>query len=392
MKRLKSLELFAGAGGLSLGLHQAGFKHEALVEWNSHAVKTLRLNCRSLLDIEAERVIEGDARKYPLSEHDIGIDLLAGGPPCQPFSTSGKSLANLDHRDMFPCFLDAIRVLRPKSILIENVKGLLRQRFRDYFEYILLAIQYPLATRGEKRFSDELQQLRRLDENSFREQDRYRVTYQLIDTADYGVPQRRERVFITAFRADLGVSPKHITPTCSKESLLHDQFITGKYWERHGIPSQKYLGHRDKRILSTLNQLEGINQELQLKAWETVRDTISGLPEAVPRGEEEEVANHVQHPGARIYVGHIGSFHDYPAKALKAGTHGTPGGENMLRVNNSDSVRYFTTREAARLHTFPDDWRFNGETWGSSISQLGNAVPVKIGKMFGAYLYDSLTD
>jgi site-specific DNA-cytosine methylase len=103
----------------------------------------------------------------------------------------------------------------------------------------------------------------------------------------------------------------------------------------------------------------------------------------------EEIPNHVQHPGARIYIGHIGSFYDYPAKALKAGTHGTPGGENILKIPGGDLVRYFTTREAARLQTFPDDYRFHG-TWGACIKQLGNAVPVEVIRLFAAKIQESL--
>jgi DNA (cytosine-5)-methyltransferase 1 len=393
IKKLKSLELFAGAGGLSLGLHQAGFQHIALVEWNARAVKTLKINCEQLLNLNPELVFEEDVREFPLSSLEQNIDLIAGGPPCQPFSTSGKSLAHLDQRDMFPSFLNAIRVLRPKSILIENVKGLLRDRFKEYFEYIILRIQYPFAVNGENNFSDELRKLRRLKANSFQAQETYQVTYQLIDTADFGVPQRRERVFISAFRSDLGISPRHIQPSHSKESLLHDQFITGEYWTRHNIPVDNFLGARDLRIVNTLNKIGGLEPgeaEKQRKPWRTVRDAIHSLPEPVLRGNKEEVPNHVQHPGARIYKGHVGSYHDLPSKTLRAGTHGTPGGENMVRINNTDAVRYFTTREAARLHTFPDVWRFNGETWGSAISQLGNAVPVRIGELFGEYLSNTL--
>jgi DNA (cytosine-5)-methyltransferase 1 len=388
---LKSLELFAGAGGLSLGLHQAGFHHEALVEWNPHAVKTLKLNCTRMLDMRPDQIIEIDAREYDLHDHEERIDLLAGGPPCQPFSTSGKNLAHLDQRDMFPVFLESIKTIRPKSILIENVKGLLRNRFKEYFEYILLRIQFPFAVNGKNDFVKELKYLRKLGNSSFPDHERYEVAFQLIDTADYGVPQRRERVFITAFRADLGVHPRKINTMYSKESLLQNQFVTGEYWNQHNITPHNYLGPRDRGILARMKEMEEELPQLRLKPWRTVRDMISDLPSPVERGVAEQIPNHVQHPGARIYTGHIGSYHDYPAKALKAGTHGTPGGENMLRINNSNAVRYFTTREAARLHTFPDEWRFNGETWGAAIKQLGNAVPVSIGKMFGDYLYESLT-
>lgn len=391
---LKSLELFAGAGGLALGLHHAGFKHTALVEWNDRAVKTLKLNCQDHLGISTSQIHHIDARHFDTRPFTQEIDLLAGGPPCQPFSTGGKNLAHLDSRDMFPTFLNTLRAIRPKAILIENVRGLLRPKFQDYFEYILRKIMFPFAISEQLTFEDELERLRKIKENDVPSEERYRVTYQLIDTADFGVPQRRERVFITGFRADLGLAPQHIPPTHSKESLLHDQFITEKYWRKHNISSINYLGPRDTSILSKIinGNNEKIINKLNLLPWKTVRDTINDLPDPVTRGEEERFPNHIQHPGARIYKGHIGSYHDFPAKALKAGTHGTPGGENMLRQNNTDCVRYFTTREAARLHTFPDDWTFNGDTWGACITQLGNAVPVSIGKIFGNQIYAALTD
>jgi DNA (cytosine-5)-methyltransferase 1 len=84
-------------------------------------------------------------------------------------------------------------------------------------------------------------------------------------------------------------------------------------------------------------------------------------------------------PGARPYVGHTGSPYDQPAKTLKAGDHGVPGGENML-VMDDGSVRYFSVREAARLQTFPDDYAFSG-AWSENMRQIGNAVPVRLGEL-----------
>lgn len=383
IKHLNSLELFAGAGGLALGIHLAGFKHKKLVEWNPHAVKTLRLNCQKSLGVHPDDIILDDAKNVSFKDYSGQIDLLAGGPPCQPFSTAGKNLAHLDSRDMFPTFLNAIKEVSPKAILIENVKGLLRPRFANYFRYILKRIKFPFANCVGLSFLDDLMYLDGLTEKDFKLDEQYNVTYQLIDTADFGVPQRRERVIITAYRADLGISPMHVSKTHSKQCLLHDLYVTGDYWNRHGIKPIYFLGTQNAAILSKLKK-DG-TKSLKCEAsnpWKTVRDAISDLPPPVERGEVELIPNHVQHPGARIYKGHIGSYHDFPAKALKAGTHGTPGGENILRIENGPNVRYFTTREAARLHTFPDYWTFNGETWGSCITQLGNAVPVQIGQIF----------
>jgi DNA (cytosine-5)-methyltransferase 1 len=389
--KFRSLELFSGAGGLALGLHQAGFEHTALVEWNPHAAKTLKLNCQKLLGLDKEYVHNIDARTFDFNKIEGEIDLLAGGPPCQPFSTGGKSLAHLDPRDMFPVFLNGIRTIKPKSILIENVKGILRARFSEYFEYILKRIQFPFCVDGSETFQQELLKLRLAKPQDYKDDEQYVINYSLIDTADYGVPQRRERVLIVAYRKDLCLIPERPQQTHSKESLLSEQYITKKYWERHNIKLSKFLGVQSGKITESIELTPAkFTNQLSLLPWKTVRDCISDLPEAVHRGDSPLISNHIQHPGARIYTGHIGSYHDYPAKTLKAGTHGTPGGENMLRINNSDNVRYFTTREAARLQTFPDDWHFNGETWGSCITQLGNAVPVLIAKIWGENILNNL--
>ena len=113
---MKSLELFSGAGGLAKGLEMAGFDHLAFVEFNCDACQTLRTN------FDPSKVFEGDVRDYDFSKLDP-IDMVAGGPPCQPFSLGGKHKASDDLRDMFPYAIAAINVLRPKAFIFENVKA-----------------------------------------------------------------------------------------------------------------------------------------------------------------------------------------------------------------------------------------------------------------------------
>ncbi len=276
----------------------------------------------------------------------------------------------------------------PKAILIENVKGLLREKFQDYFKYILKRLQFPLCSKkDEEDWHTHYSRLLKLTEADFADYEQYTVSYQLVDTADFGIPQRRLRVLISAFRCDLGIQTFQIAPTHSKEALLVDQWITGDYWERHGISPIDILGPMDKKILEKLRStLFYIDDKLP---WKTVRDALSDLPPPVLRGQKDEIPNHVQHPGARIYSGHVGSYWDYPAKALKAGTHGTPGGENVLCETSTNLIRYFTTREAARLQTFPDKWHFHG-TWGACIKQLGNAVPVRLAELISKEIYHRL--
>lgn len=190
---MRSVELFAGAGGLALGISNAGFTHEAVVEWNANACGTIRENNeRGVIDWPFH---EADVSKFDYSSIPVDIDLLAGGPPCQPFSIGGKHGGFKDARDMFPEAVRAVRELKPKAVLFENVKGLLRESFSEYFEYITLQITYPDVIR--KAGEDWTSHLSRLEKHHTKGKHDglfYRVDYRLVNAADYGVPQRRERV------------------------------------------------------------------------------------------------------------------------------------------------------------------------------------------------------
>jgi DNA (cytosine-5)-methyltransferase 1 len=133
-----------------------------------------------------------------------------------------------------------------------------------------------------------------------------------------------------------------------------------------------------QRAASRIRKLAGLDGPAASNRWLTVRDAISDLPDP-ERRPNSGVPNHVFNPGARSYAGHTGSPLDEPAKTLKAGDHGVPGGENML-LRPDGSIRYFTVREAARLQTFPDDYVFRG-VWSEAMRQLGNAVPVRLAEV-----------
>jgi DNA (cytosine-5)-methyltransferase 1 len=204
----------------------------------------------------------------------------------------------------------------------------------------------------------------------------YRVVWQLVNAADYGAAQIRHRVLIFGIKADLEIAPVQMGPTHSRDRLLWDQFVTGEYWARHGLKRRKEaLLAQDQRRVA---ELKCVGVAPTLSAWVTVRDALTGLGE--PNGRH----NHVMQPGARVYPGHTGSPLDLPAKALKAGDHGVPGGENMM-VRDDGTVRYFTTREAARLVGLPDDYEFP-RSWTESMRQLGNAVPAPLGAAAGKWL------
>lgn len=379
---MRSIELFAGAGGLALGTAKAGFAHDFVAEWNPEACETLRSNKKSVPDMrDWKQIFQGDVRSLDYTPFQGKLDLVAGGPPCQPFSLGGKHRAFLDERDMFPEAVRAVRESRPKTFIFENVKGLLRQSFSTYFEYIILQLNYPdVVAKKSEPWQDHLRRLERLHTRGRHDGLRYNVVFNLLNAADQGVPQRRERVFIVGFRSDLGRQWSFPKATHSREALLRSKWVTGEYWDRHKIGKSRRgeppTGNR--RAIDALID----NPLALLQPWKTVRDAICDLPAPGSGRRESAIPNHELMPGARVYPGHTGSPLDEPAKTLKAGAHGVPGGENML-ASPDGRVRYFSVRESARLQTFPDNYRFSGP-WTECMRQLGNAVPVILGRAVAA--------
>jgi DNA (cytosine-5)-methyltransferase 1 len=383
-----SVELFAGAGGLAIGMSNAGFRHAAVIEWDHDACETFRENQRHRLRaVEEWPLHEADVRHFDYDKVANQVTVVSGGPPCQPFSLGGKHRGYLDGRDMFPEAVRAVRELRPQAFIFENVKGLLRETFADYFEYVNLQLAYPSFTRRKAESWKE--HCGRLEQHhtSGRERTEYNLVFRLLNAANYGVPQRRERVFLVGFRSDLGVEWSFPDDGFSENALLRSQWVTGDYWDRHEVPKRQ-RPHLPGRLAARVQRLRGDYLFDMGKApWLTVRDAINDLPDP-ERNLRNGVANHAFNPGARSYAGHTGSPLDEAAKTLKAGDHGVPGGENML-ARADGSVRYFTVREAARLQTFPDDYIFRGP-WTEAMRQLGNAVPVRLAQTVARSVAETL--
>lgn len=345
---MRSIELFTGAGGLALGIHLAGFEHRLLVEADNDACETLLHNSRNetVPGISRWPIVHGGVESVVLSSHH-SIDLLAAGIPCQPFSNGGKRCGIEDDRNMFPVFAQALAALRPKAFLLENVNGLVNGKLTSHMEHIILQLRRPRSsTRHEEPWKGHSEELRSTSAIGTADETNYKVSFHVLNAADYGVPQIRKRVFIIGFRSDLEASWSVPEATHSRE----------------------------------------VGSSNGTKAWLTVHDAIKSLPEIGTEGAA--TMQHVITSGARSYKGHTGSVLDQPAKSLKAGTHGVGGGENMLRHRNGD-VRYFTARECARLQTFPDSWVFKGAR--SSITrQIGNAVPVQMATLVAASIREAL--
>lgn len=317
--------------------------------------------------------VQSDVRAINFTMHEGKVDLVTGGPPCQPFSLGGKHKGFDDERDMWPEAVRAVREAQPKAFIFENVKGLTREAFATYLSYITLQLQNPdMVRRNDEGWQGHLTRLEKHQTSRSKGGLKYRVVFRVLNAADYGVPQKRERVVFVGFRSDLDVEWSFPNATHSLDALVWSQVRSGEYWERHKVRKKDRVV--DPRLASRVEQLMFEPKSIP---WRSTRDAIADLPD--PEFEPEaaaQVRDHRFQPGARSYKGHTGSALDLPAKTLKAGVHGVPGGENML-ARADGSVRYFSVRESARLQTFPDDFVFHG-AWSETMRQLGNAVPVTL--------------
>ncbi len=282
------VELYAGAGGMTLGLEAAGFEHVALIERDREAVRTLRQNGFG------KCVQYKDARRVDYTRWH-GVDLVAGGPPCQPFSLAGLEKGADDPRDGWPTAARAVAEIRPRAFVFENVAAMTRDKFAAYFDLVL------------KRFWDL----------------GYSVHVHCVDAADYGVPQHRKRVFLVGFR--------------------------GVHWFAKPPPATRHV---------------------------TVSEMFASL--GPPNGKN----GHALHKTApKRYGPHSGSTLNKPSRTLTAGCAGVGGGSNMVELADG-TLRYFTTREQARLQTFPDTYKVH-RVWTHAARQMGNACPVLLAKAFG---------
>ena len=161
------------------------------------------------------------------------------------------------------------------------------------------------------------------------------------------------------------------------------QICYARLLERLEIPRSQ----QEKPNIKTQKKIEKLKQYYGMfdppgLPWVTVREALYDLP--APQATNNNIRDHRFKGGARIYPGHTGSFIDEPSKTIKAGDHGVPGGENMIRFRDG-KIRYYTVLEAKRIQTFSDDYQISG-SWTEGMRQLGNAVPVKLGYILGSNL------
>lgn len=326
--QLTSIELFAGAGGLALGLEQAGFGHLALVEFDRHACETLRANRPGW------NVIEGDIHGVDFSPYAGAVDLVSGGFPCQAFSQAGKRQGLADPRGtLFAEFARCVDEVRPRAFLFENVRGLTTHDHGRTFE-VIRATMEGLG---------------------------YRLSWQVLDASRYGVGQRRERIFCVGVRddlADAGMSFSFPEP---------DDHVTTLREALAGCPQSEGASYseRKRRVLDLVPP--------------------GGCWVDLPKDVMDDYVGGANRKGGGLRGMARRMEWDAPCLTLT-----TSPSQKVTERCHPDETRPFTIREYARIQSFPDDWEFMGGV-GASYRQIGNAVPVKLARRVGEALAGMLS-
>jgi DNA (cytosine-5)-methyltransferase 1 len=366
---LETVELFAGAGGMALGLKRAGFRPRLLADFDAGSCATLRANA-ARLGVTPANVRCVDVRELDYSGF-AEVDLLSAGAPCQPFSQGGRLRGEDDDRNMFPEAVRAIREIRPRAFILENVRGLLFPRVRPYFDFLLAELRMP--SRSLRNTADWEAHRETLDAIPHDEHE-YAVHWKIFNAADFGLGQARPRLVIVGLRKDEAdwAWPE---PTHSRAALIRE-LQAERYWDAHEVPDR--IRRRVRRRLSPSRGTTGYGQGHR---WRTLRDVMRQLGPPARSARLTRDPFHTYVGGARLYAKHTGSALDWPAKTVKAGVNGSPGGEHIV-VQDSGYFRYLTVRECARLQGFPKRYELP-ELRGKAMRQLGNAVPVPLAAAMG---------
>jgi DNA (cytosine-5)-methyltransferase 1 len=317
---LEAIDLFSGAGGLSHGLKTAGWKVVAAIEYNEVALESHRINFPEVEHICAD-VRSVDFKKF------AGIDLVAGGPPCQPFSVSGKRLGNVDVRDMVPEFIRAVDEARPKAFMMENVAGLAGVRFRNYLD-------------------DQIVKLQGLG---------YFVFSKVLNAADFGVSQNRQRLFLIGIRYGRAAG-SFVFPDPTHGSSGKHKYVTTREVLRD---TPEDLPNNAKVVFCKNPVLRASPFAGMMFNGKGRPINLDGLSHTIPASAGGN-RTHIVDP-----LGIINKYH----ADLMAG--------KRPRVGQLPDVRRLTVRESARVQSFPDDFQFAGRQ-SSRYSQVGNAVPPKL--------------
>lgn len=324
-RKLSSVEICAGAGGQAIGLEQAGFSHQALVEIDPYAAATLRANFPK----HAKRVYTGDVRSF-LAEAQAGaraykdLDLLAGGVPCPPFSAAGKQLGKDDERDLFPVIIDLAMELEPKAVMIENVRGLVQAKFDDYRAEIV----------------------RRLNAAGY-----IAMEWEEFQAAEFGVPQLRPRSILVALRA--AYAPYYTPPVPTHKE---GEFVT--------------VG---EALLESMVSDRGMSEQA---AGDWARQWAKRVAPTLVGGSKK-------HGGADL--GPTRAKAEWGRMRIDA--HGVADDGDIVADLAGPKGRgpRLTVAQAAILQGFPEHWEFQGGKT-ARYRQVGNAFPPPVARAVGSQI------
>ncbi|MGW5068370.1 DNA cytosine methyltransferase [Streptomyces cyaneofuscatus] len=340
-----SVEICAGAGGQALGLHEALFRHLALIEIDPHAVETLRANVEGNEAWEGCVVKQADLTKLDpkglrleLGLEPGELDLLAGGVPCPPFSVAGKQLGRDDERDLFPIMLNLVEELEPKAVMIENVRGLLepREKFQDYREELL----------------------ERLESMGYG-----KCYWEVLEAKNYGVPQLRPRAILVALKTAYlpffaQAKPKKL-PVRTVGAALEVTM------------AKRFAGVDDPRAEDTL-------KKWREKAFKGVAPTLVGGSKK--HGGADLGPTRAKRAWAALGVCGLGVAND--AEEMK-------NQESYDRDLFAAAGPKLTVEQAAIIQGFPPTWKFKGRKT-AAYRQVGNAFPPPVAQAVGEQIIAAL--
>ena len=379
-ERPVAIDLFAGCGGMSLGLEAAGFDVAVAVEFDAVHALVHHFNfpychtiCRDITQVTSREIIEILRSKG----YQTDIDLIAGGPPCQGFSLMGKRQMDDPRNSLVFQYFRIISEIKPKYFIFENVPGIATGNHRQFLEELITQF----------------------------ESIGYLITkpIQILDASEYGAPQKRKRLILLGSRSDVEMA-KYPDITCGSEKKKQQDL----FWQNISPLTTVFDSIAD---LQAIPAITGLDQGIPVKCLSYVgkRKKYSPIPKDVFK------LCHQRFNGGLIY-GHIGSVHteksiarfaltepgtvekksrflrlsaDGLCNTLRAGTNSDKGAYTAPRPIHYALPRCITVREAARLHTFPDWFQFHRTIW-HGFREIGNAVIPLLAKELGSAIMVSL--